>query len=143
VPPGAGTGRPNQLTEVRGIRRAGDRVTGLVTDRGEIETPVVVNCAGPWAGKVGQMVGLQYSLRFSRELDVKVQLPAGHGGFPVSADPANGTYFRPQSGGYAIAGWAFPKDLEPCDPDTYHDRATPAEVEKNLTKTRGAHAAHG
>jgi sarcosine oxidase subunit beta len=118
-----------QLTEVRDIRRAGDRVMTVATSRGEISTPVIINCAGPWAGRIGRMVGLDYSLRFSRELDVKVQVPAGHGAFPVSADPANGTCFRPQTGGFAIAGRAFPKELEPCDPDTYNDRATTDEVE--------------
>jgi sarcosine oxidase subunit beta len=125
-----------QLTEARDIRRAGDSVTAVVTSRGEISTPVIINCAGPWAGRIGRMVGLDYSLRFSRELDVKVQMPAGHSVFPVSADPANGTYFRPQTGGFAIAGWAFPKELEPCDPDTYNDRATPDEVETIADKLK-------
>jgi glycine/D-amino acid oxidase-like deaminating enzyme len=45
----------------------GDRVTGVVTNRGEISAPIVVNCAGPWAGRVGAMAGVSYSLRFSRE----------------------------------------------------------------------------
>src|SRR5205814_2077334 len=115
-----------QLTEVLDIRRNGDRVSAVVTNHGEISTPVVINCAGPWAGKVGEMVGIRYSLRFSRELDVKFQLPATHGLFPVTADPKHGSYFRPQSGGFAIAGLAFPKELEPCDPDRYEDKATPA-----------------
>jgi sarcosine oxidase subunit beta len=118
-----------QLTEVSGIQRHGERIRGVVTNRGEIATPVVINCAGPWAAKVGQMAGVDYSLKFSRELDVKYQLPTGHGEFPVTADPRNGTYFRPQAAGFAIAGLAFPKDLDPCDPDTYEDRASAAEVE--------------
>jgi sarcosine oxidase subunit beta len=118
----------HQLTEVTGIQRSGDRVTGVVTNRGEIGAGVVVNAAGPWAGRVGEMVGLSYSLRFSREFDVKFQLPATHGVFPVIADPDNGFYFRPQAGGYALAGLSFPKELEPCDPDSYDDKARPDEV---------------
>ena len=118
-----------QLTEAQSIRAPGDRIEAVVTNHGEISTRVVVNCAGPWAGKVGQMVGLNYSLRFSRELDIKFQLPASHGDFPVTADPTHGSYFRPQAGGFAIAGLAFPKELEPCDPDNYNDKATPAEVD--------------
>jgi sarcosine oxidase subunit beta len=118
-----------QLCAVRDIRRSGDRIAGVVTNHGEISTPIVVNAAGPWAGIIGRMVGVEYSLRFSRELDVKYQLPSAHGKFPVSADPRNGTYFRPQSGGYAIAGLAFPKDIEPCDPDTYDEKATGSEID--------------
>jgi sarcosine oxidase subunit beta len=119
----------HQLTEVRGIRMQGERVAGVVTNQGEISSPVVVNCAGPWAGRVGTMVGVHYSLRFSREFDVKFQLPSKHGNFPVTADPHNGTYFRPQSNGFAIAGLTFPKEIEPCDPDSYNEKVVPGEVE--------------
>jgi sarcosine oxidase subunit beta len=118
-----------QLCAVRDIRRSGDRIAGVVTNHGEVSTPIVVNAAGPWAGIIGRMVGVEYSLRFSRELDVKYQLPSAYGKFPVSADPRNGTYFRPQSGGYAIAGLAFPKDIEPCDPDAYDEKATGPEID--------------
>lgn len=119
----------HQLTEVTGIQTKGDRVTGVTTNRGEISAGVVVNAAGPWAGRVGRMAGVNYSLRFSREFDIKFQLPVRHGKFPVTADPDNGFYFRPQAGGYALAGLSFPKELEPCDPDTYNDKATPTEIE--------------
>lgn len=126
-----------QLTQVQSIRTEGDRVTGVVTNRGEITTPIVVNCAGPWAGRVGRMAGMSYSLRFSRELDVKVQMPAAHGSFPVTADPANGSYYRPQVGGFAVVGLAFPKELEPCDPDTYEDKARASEIEMVAGKLMG------
>ncbi len=119
----------HQLTGVTGIQMKGDRVTSVVTNRGEISAGVVVNAAGPWAGRVGKMVGLDYSLRFSREYDVKFQLPTKHGKFPVIADPANGFYFRPQTGGFALAGLSFPKELEPCDPDQYSDKARADEIE--------------
>ncbi|MBM3775114.1 MAG: FAD-binding oxidoreductase [Acidobacteria bacterium] len=121
--------RIEQLAPVRAIERKGDRVTGVTTSRGAISTRLVVNCAGPWADRIGHMVGIHYSLRFSRELDVKFQLAAKQRVFPVSADPRNGTYFRPQSGGFAIAGLTFPKDIEPCDPESYNDKATAGEVE--------------
>lgn len=117
------------MTEVRGVHLEGDRVTGVATNRGDLSTPVVINCAGPWAGKVGEMAGIRYSLRFSRELDVKFQLPRTHGRFPVTADPHNGSYFRPQTGGFAVAGLAFPKDLEPCDPDHYEEKTSDSEIE--------------
>ena len=35
----------------------GVRVTGVRTDRGDIEAEIVVNCAGQWAKAVGELVG--------------------------------------------------------------------------------------
>jgi sarcosine oxidase subunit beta len=118
-----------QFCGVQAVRTSGDRVAGVATDRGEIETPVVVNAAGPWAGRVGETAGVRYALRFSRELDVKYLIPSNHGSFPVSADPRNGSYFRPQTGGYSVAGLAFPKELEPCDPDRFDEQASRSEIE--------------
>jgi glycine/D-amino acid oxidase-like deaminating enzyme len=118
-----------QLTEVRSIQLRGGRVAGVVTNRGEISTPVVVNCSGPWAAKVGKMAGVDYSLQLSREYDVKFQLPALVGRFPVTSDPHHGSYYRPQRPGFAIAGRTYPKHIEPCDPDNYEDKARPSEVE--------------
>jgi len=126
-----------QLTQAQSIELKGGRVTGVITNHGAIHTAVVVNCAGPWAGKIGQTAGIHYSLRFSREFDVKFQLPAAHGMFPVTADPHNGSYFRPQCGGFAIAGLTFPKELEPCDPDGYEEKARPSEVENISRKLIG------
>jgi glycine cleavage system aminomethyltransferase T/glycine/D-amino acid oxidase-like deaminating enzyme len=54
--------RVRTQTEVLGIRTAGDRVTGLVTDQGEISADIVVCCAGIWGPKVTRMVGMELPL---------------------------------------------------------------------------------
>src|SRR4030095_8048425 len=119
----------HQQTEVREIKLKGDKVTGVVTNQSEISAPVVINCAGPWAANVGKMVGIQYSLRFTREIDVKVQLPAKYGRFPVTCDSYHGSYVRPQASGFAVAGLTFPEKRQLCDPDNYSDITTAAEAE--------------
>ena len=43
--------------DVTGVRLSGGRVSGVETSRGTIETRTVVNAAGPWAGRVGRLVG--------------------------------------------------------------------------------------
>lgn len=48
----------HQQTEVQGIRVAGGRVTGVATSRGEIATPLVINCTAGWASLVAQMAGV-------------------------------------------------------------------------------------
>jgi sarcosine oxidase subunit beta len=45
-------------TEVTGITTAANRVTGVVTTRGDYATPVVVNAAGVDVPDIGRMVGL-------------------------------------------------------------------------------------
>lgn len=51
--------RIEELTPVTGIQFQGDRVTGMVTTRGNIQSPVVVIAAGPWAAEVGRMAGVE------------------------------------------------------------------------------------
>src|SRR5919106_1157370 len=45
-------------TPVTGIRRDGNRIAGVDTPRGSIDTPVVVNACGAWAPELGRMVGV-------------------------------------------------------------------------------------
>ena len=44
-------------TEVTGVRVEGGKVRGVVTNRGPIEAPIVVNAAGVWSDKVADMAG--------------------------------------------------------------------------------------
>ncbi len=44
---------------VLAINKAGGRVTGLRTNQGEYAAPLVVNAAGPWAGEVAALVGVE------------------------------------------------------------------------------------
>ena len=46
-------------TEVHSIKLNRQTVSGVVTNRGEIKTEVVVNAAGSWGSQIGQMVGLK------------------------------------------------------------------------------------
>jgi D-hydroxyproline dehydrogenase subunit beta len=45
-------------TEVTGLLRAGDRVTGVRTASGDLAAGAVVNAAGPWAGALAALAGL-------------------------------------------------------------------------------------
>lgn len=48
--------------EVLEIRTRGDRVTGVLTDRGELAADLVVCCAGIWGPRVARMVGVNLPL---------------------------------------------------------------------------------
>ena len=45
-------------TEVTGIDLAGGRIAGVTTSRGRIDTPIVVNAAGPHARAIGRLAGV-------------------------------------------------------------------------------------
>jgi sarcosine oxidase subunit beta len=45
-------------TEVTGVRLAGHHIAGVRTSRGSIDTPVLVNAAGPWAKAIGRYCGV-------------------------------------------------------------------------------------
>lgn len=97
------------------------KVVGIETTDGPISTPVVVNAAGPWGRQIGQWIGINDSIRWSRETDLVLQLPSEFGSFPVISDPALRFYFRPQDGDKVIAGLGFPKEIEPLDIDNYEE----------------------
>ncbi|MBI4675929.1 MAG: FAD-binding oxidoreductase [Chloroflexi bacterium] len=46
-------------TNVIGIETQNGRVAKVKTNRGDIATRVVVNCAGPWAAQIGKLVDLE------------------------------------------------------------------------------------
>ena len=46
-------------TAVTGFRKSGDRVTGVETSRGPVAAGAVVNAAGPWAGEVARLAGIE------------------------------------------------------------------------------------
>ncbi len=101
------------------IRLSGDRVTGVETDAGKIQTELVINAAGPWGRHIGLSAGLNYSVRWSRESDLVMRLPQGFGTFPVVSDPNLRIYFRPDGENGLLAGLSFPKEVEPMDVDAY------------------------
>jgi glycine/D-amino acid oxidase-like deaminating enzyme len=54
--------RLRPFTRVTGLLRAGARVTGVATTRGEIHSPVVVDAAGAWAAPVAAAAGVRLPL---------------------------------------------------------------------------------
>ena len=118
-----------------GIRLEGNRITGVQTQQGTIETRAVVNAAGPWGREMGLSAGFNYSLRWSRESDVVLQRPADIGSFPLISDTNLRVYLRPQGENEVLAGLAYPKEVEPMDIDHYDpglDAATRQRIEQGI-----------
>jgi sarcosine oxidase, subunit beta len=118
-------------TTVTAIRRSGGRVEGVTLGDEEIDSPVVVNVAGPHSYKVNALAGIEDSMKIkTRALRHEVcHVPAPQGfdygkkGF-VFSDGEIGVYIRPETGNHILIGGEDP----PCDerqwvdPDDYnHD----------------------
>ena len=92
-------------TRVTGIQTDPKGVCSVETDRGILQTLTVINAAGPFAGDVGRMVGLELPLEPVRRQKVYVKtsvaIPADA---PFTVDVNNNCYWRPEAGG-VIIGW--------------------------------------
>ncbi|MCC2112086.1 MAG: FAD-dependent oxidoreductase, partial [Hyphomicrobiales bacterium] len=84
----------------------GRRALGVVTDHGAIACDTLVNCAGLWAKRVGDMAGVklaagvvehQYFLT-EKSLDFAPDLT-------TLRDPDKNFYLKPDTGSFAIGGW--------------------------------------
>lgn len=97
------------------------RVTGLVTDAGEITCDYVVNCAGQWAREFGQMAGVNVPL-FSAEHFYLVtgRIDGVHPDLPVLRDPDGYIYFKEEVGGLVMGG--FEPKAKPWDVDRIPDK---------------------
>jgi sarcosine oxidase subunit beta len=123
-------GALRQATPVTGIELDGGRVRAVRTTRGAIATAHVVIAAGPWAGPVGRLAGLELPVTPSRESIVTLRPGPGFDfapRHPVVADLLNEVYLRPETGNLLLLGNTR-DTLEPGDPDRYEDRPPAAEV---------------
>jgi 4-methylaminobutanoate oxidase (formaldehyde-forming) len=97
---------------------AGRRVTGVRTDRGDVETEVVVNCAGQWAKALAARSGVTVPLHSAEHFYVVTEPFGVHPDLPVLRDPDGYTYFKEEVGGLVVGGfepvakpWVAPEDL--------------------------------
>ena len=93
---------------------------GVETTDGPIESDVVVNAAGPWAARVGNLAGLSLPVEAKRRqlLVVAPETPVPSG-VPMTVDLDDGAHFRPERDGHAVAGGHFEPTDPTQDPDAY------------------------
>jgi len=90
-------------TKVTAIKKKNNRVTGVVTDKGEIKAEYVVNCAGMWAGEVGKMAGVNIPLQAAEHYYLITEPIEGvTADLPVLVDPDRYAYYREEVGGFLL-----------------------------------------
>jgi len=96
--------------EVTDILVEGGRVRGVVTNRGKVSAPVVVNAAGPWAGEVGRMAGVEIPIvPLRRQIVVTGPIPEIPPDFPFVIDFAQSLYFHREGPGI-LTGMSNPNE---------------------------------
>ncbi|HEX6490134.1 MAG TPA: FAD-dependent oxidoreductase [Gaiellaceae bacterium] len=107
-------------TRVTGIRLERGRVARVETDRGAIETELVVNAGGMFAAELGALAGVTVPLvpmaheyLVTRPFGLPLELP-------TMRDPSLLVYFRGESGGLVVGGYErhpAPWGLDGIPPD--------------------------
>ena len=95
----------NTGTRVTGIRLERNRVQAVETDRGEIETEIVVNAGGMYAFEIGALAGVNVPI-VPMAHEYLITKPSGLAtDMPTMRDPSLLVYFRPESGGLVMGGY--------------------------------------
>jgi glycine cleavage system aminomethyltransferase T/glycine/D-amino acid oxidase-like deaminating enzyme len=95
----------NTGTRATAIRVQRGRVTALETDRGEIETEIVVNAGGMYAREIGTLAGVNVPI-VPMAHEYLITKPSGLPlDMPTMRDPSLLVYFRPESGGLVMGGY--------------------------------------
>lgn len=105
-----------KFTEATGFKVGSDAIKGVCTNRGSIDTDIVVNAAGPWAGRVGALAGLNIPVKGERH-EILATEPIEPGVCPTMVMSFEPDYYmlqRPH--GSIIAG---------CGPRHYRAEAAP------------------
>lgn len=115
-----------QHVPVEALLVSGGRVTGVRTQGGEIHAPAVVVCAGLWAPRLLEPLGISVPIAPTRHQMCFFRRPPGFERHPGMIDRPNGTYMRPETGNLTICGPSSYREV--VDPDEYNEGADPQEV---------------
>ncbi|MGW8225029.1 MAG: NAD(P)/FAD-dependent oxidoreductase [Anaerolineales bacterium] len=86
--------------EVIGIDLQGGKVSGIETSLGNVSTPIVINTAGPWAGEIGKLAGLEIPITpLRRQILTTTPMPEIPEDFPFVIDFAQSLYFHREGQG--------------------------------------------
>ncbi len=118
-----------QYVAVEAVLTDGSKVTGVRTGDGVVSAPVVVNCAGLWAGRLLAPLGVDVTITPTRHQMCFFRRPPGFGPHPGIVDRPNKTYMRPEHGDLTIHGLGGYDQV--VDPDEYNEGADPDQILRN------------
>ncbi|MHB1130248.1 MAG: GcvT family protein [Ilumatobacteraceae bacterium] len=119
-------------TRVLEILTANGRVTKVITDKGEVECEVVVNCGGMFAPSIGRMVGVRIPIvPMSHQYMITENfLDPSVPRLPSLRDPDNLVYYRQEVGGLLMGG--YERNSQPWTASHAHVDDIPADFNSRL-----------
>lgn len=119
-------------TPVTAIRVEDGRVAGVVTPRGEIGAPLVIDAAGCWAAAIGALAGVAVPVVPMRhQLRITEPIAGVSPEHPITRIVDASVYLRPARGGLMVGG--FETDPLPLDPRRGDPEFTMADVPLDRT----------
>jgi len=118
-------------TAVTAVRTERGAVTAVETTRGSIRTPVVVDAAGAWARRVGELMGLRIPVVPMRhQLMITEPIPGLTADHAICRVIDANVYIRPDKGGLMLGG--YEANPQPWDmrgvPDGFEIRDLPLDL---------------
>jgi len=126
-------------TEILDIKTAGERVTGVVTSKGEIATDNVVVCCGVWSAKVAALAGARLALTPAVHQMISVGpigLFAGTTGeisYPIVRDVDEGMYERQHGGDMEVGSYMHRPIIVPPETIPSNEEAVLSPTELPFT----------
>lgn len=92
--------RLQRASQVTGFDCVAGQVVGVQTSQGPVACTTVVNAAGPWAGEVAALAGLDVPVRpYRRNIYMTTPFPQIPGPIPLTVDVGSGFYMRHEGAG--------------------------------------------
>jgi len=112
-------------TEVTGIKVESGRIKGVNTSEGFISTGIVINAAGAFASKIGEMIGIKLPVKPIRyQAGIFRRPPEIESYHPIVMDRISGQfYFRPEGHRRTLVGGLGAQKV--VDPNNFYETTEP------------------
>ena len=111
----------------------GERIRGVVTDRGSILSPTVISAIGPWTRPLFRQAGCDLPIECEyHQVAILRNAPGMRGGGCACIDSVTATYFRSDAQDKFLVGDFYGK--RPIDPDDFPQRASDESLEEIIER---------
>ena len=120
-------------TQAIAFKVNGEKIRGIETEHGAIESPVVISATGPWTRPMFQHVGYDLPIETEyHQVAILKNAPDMAGGGCACIDSVTATYFRSDAHDKFLVGDFY--GTRPVDPDNFPQRASDEGLEEIIER---------
>lgn len=121
-------------TAVLAFKVDGEKIRGVETEQGPIESAIVISATGPWTRPMFQAVGYDLPIETEfHQVAILKNAPDMKGGGCACIDSVTATYFRSDGQDKFLVGDFY--GTRPADPDNFPQRASDDALEEIIERT--------